>query len=333
MGQSMVEHDNRTARRTLAAPRVFDGAGLRWSPFPVLREGSTVRHAFPAREAVAFVDALPSVAGKSALRRAVQAMIAASSERRAVIWAIDAGVLRAGMAPLVLDFVERGLITCLCLDGDAARFDVEQAMFGQGLSPWQEHAAGFWEETGALWAEAVHRGRARRLGVGRALGCTLTARQIRFQSESVLAACAEADVPVTVHCAPGSLGVEMHPDFSGADFGEAAMIDFRAAMQAGLGLNNGAWVHAASSPQLGGLLCRALAIMQNLDMPPDQLTCALAGPETCQAVSEELRHALASDRFPGRRVVRLPGAYEFVLPILRGMVLRESGLADVYRDL
>ncbi len=313
--------------------QMFDAGQLRWMPFPGGKEQSAARRPLPVREMMAVFDSLPPGVGKTALRRTAQAVLAAAAEKRAAIWAVDGSMPRASLVPVLLDLIERDLVTCVCLDGDAARADVEVALFGQTAVPPQAGDACLWEEIGKLWASAAERARARRLGLGRALGELIEQQHARFRDDSILAACERKGIAATVHYVPGTLGLELHPLLSANDFGDAALLDFRTFVQATVGLEGGVWLHGADFMPLGRLLCKALALLQHISLACQRMTCVFLGLEPRRAANEELRTALAVERFPNRKIYHLPGSPEFVLPLLRGAVLREAGVADVYRDL
>ena len=322
-------------RQVAVAPNLFDRMTLRWGSFPCAREeGPSVPREVSA-EASSFVRALPSGPARGVLERTADALRSAHDAGRAVVLAVGANVYQAGAAPFLLEFIERGLVTCLCFDGDAARYDVENGLFGYTLGPMQQHGveAGLWEETGVLWAEALRRGRGRRLGIGRALGDLLNERSSRFAAESLIAACARKGIPGSVHFAMGSLGLELHPDISGADLGEAAMIDFRAFLQEAMKLDGGAWIHAAEFMPQGRLLCRAHAMMNNLGMAPETIACTFLGLEPRRAYNQELRFVLPEETRPGQIIEFLPGALDVVLPLLRVAVFGPGCRPDVFRDL
>jgi hypothetical protein len=213
---------------------------------------------------------------------------------------------------------------------------VENGLFGQGLRPWQQNGveAGLWEETGSVWVEALRRGRGRRIGIGWALGDVLLGRRPRFVRESLLAACVLRQVPATVHVASGCLGVELHPEFSGGDLGEAGLIDFRAFLQAALKLDGGVWLQAADFMPLGRLLCRAIALLDNLGMASDRITAVFLGHEPRRVLTEEVRALFGGSENGSRQVELLPGAFDLLLSLVRTAVVPSGAPArDMYRDL
>jgi hypothetical protein len=271
-------------------------------------------------------------------------MVRARDEGRAIIWAVGVNALQAGVAPILVDFVKGGLVSCLCLDGDAARYDVENALFGKGLKPWQQNGveAGLWEETAAVWVEAMRRGRGRRIGMGWALGDVLLGLESRFIRESLLAACVQKRVPASVHLTGGCLGLELHPQFSGGDLGEAGLVDFRAFAQAALTLDGGVWLQAADFMPLGRLLCRAVAMLENTGSGSDRITGVFLGPEPRSTITGEVHGLFSGKDRSDRHLELLPGSLDLVLPLIRAAVApgctpTPTGTAtptrDLYRDL
>jgi hypothetical protein len=323
------------SRRVVGSPEVFDHETLTWRAFPAVRHSSGVQVCPAAEEARAFVGSLPGGPSRAVLDRIGQALQSARSGNRAVVWALGGEALEAGAAPLVIDLIEREEISCVCFDGDAARYDVENALFGVGLKAWQQNGegGGLWTDTAGVWAEALRRGRGRRLGIGWALGDVLLGRRAPFVRESVLAACVSRRIPATVHCPAGCLGVELHHEFSGADFGEAGMIDFRVFLEAASTLDSGFWLQSGGFVPFGRLLCRAIALMGNAGRPVEQLTAVFAGPEPHRAVTEEVRALFYGEDRRSRRLELLAGTPDIVFPLVRA-ALSPTGVArDMYRDL
>ncbi len=336
--------------RVVALPKLFDCAALNWSSFPGTQDRDWIEAPPLTEEARSYLDSLPAGPGRATVGRVVRLMQKAHGEGRAIVWAAGASALRAGAAPILVEFIKRGIVSCLCLDGDAARYDVENALFGQGLKPWQQNgsAAGLWEETGGVWIEALRRGRGRRIGIGWALGDVLLGQRSDFVTESLLVTCVERRVPASVHLAGGCLGLELHPEFSGGDLGEAGLIDFRAFCQVALKLDRGLWLQTADFMPLGRLLCRAIALLENLGMASENITGVFLGPEPRYAVTDEVR-ALFSERGSGSRQLELlPGSLDLILPLLRAAATNPGGASpaggtspagaaapprDQYRDL
>jgi len=165
-------------------------------------------------------DALALLAGR---------IVEAAAAGRAVIFFCGAHVLRKGNGPLLVDLMERGLVSHLALNGAGAIHDFELAMIGKTCESVARYLTagqfGLWKETGQIndaAAAACREG----VGLGEAIGRMIEAEKYPFRQTSVLAAGARLGVPVTVHVAIGQDIVHEHPNFDPAATGAATYVDF-----------------------------------------------------------------------------------------------------------
>ena len=90
-------------------------------------------------------EALPEIAA---------AVAEASREGRAVIFMCGAHVLRKGNGPLLIDLMERGLLSHLALNGAGAIHDFEMALIGHTSESVARYVSegqfGLWHETGRI---------------------------------------------------------------------------------------------------------------------------------------------------------------------------------------
>lgn len=319
----------------MQAPEGFDLGTFRWVPYPLVAKTASSSVMLPTTSVEGFIKSIPSVARRQALTNLARRMVFASVEKAAMIWTINGNMMRAGVGPMIMDLMDRNMVTGLCFDGDAARFDSEMGLFGRALSLDQhnEATAGLWRELGVLWAEAAERGRERRFGFGFTLGELISRGQDRNAEKSLLAEAARRRIPATVHFSPGLVGPELYPEMSPADFGEACWIDFSLLMKMALSLNDGVWVQEGDFHPFGKLLCRLFALLKHMEAAPERMSCVFMGmhPERC--APKELQDALVLNQHPNRTVHLVPGPVEFSMPLLRAFLLKECGMAHKFRDL
>ena len=105
--------------------------------------------------------------------RVVDAIAQAKQRGRAVVVMLGGHVVKTGLAPLLIDLMQRGIITHLAMNGSAAIHDYEIARFGgtsedvaAGL---RDGTFGMAEETGRGIERRVHSGDAERRGMGEAI--------------------------------------------------------------------------------------------------------------------------------------------------------------------
>ena len=118
-------------------------------------------------------------------------IVKAKRNGRAIILLCGAHVLRAGNAPLLIDLMQRGLLTHIGFNGAGAIHDFELAMIGQTCESVAKYVKegqfGLWQETSRL-NDAVTAGYRDGLGFGEAVGRTIENEQFPFRETSIFAA-------------------------------------------------------------------------------------------------------------------------------------------------
>ena len=172
-----------------------------------------------------WIDALPQQLAGNGFRRLRDAVISAHAGGRKVVAAMGGHVIKTGCAPYLIDWVERGVLSGLAMNGSAAIHDLELAIAGrtsEDVGPRLIAGTfGFARETSELFAEACDRAAADGLGLGRALGEVIAEHGGPGLESSVLVAAYRRGIPLTVHVAVGTDIVHMTPQLDGAALGRA----------------------------------------------------------------------------------------------------------------
>lgn len=276
----------------------------------------------------AYLDTLPKHLAVQSLRAVTQAILEARRKGKPVLLGMGAHVIKVGLSPVVIDLVERGVVTAVALNGACAVHDFELAVAGFTSEDVETQLAdgvfGMAEETGRVLNEAVVAGVRRGIGFGRAVGERLLAMQPPHLAHSLLAACARLDVPCTVHVALGTDIVHMHPCCDGAAIGEATHRDFRllAAIVADLG-DGGVYLNVGSAVLLPEVFLKALTLSRNLGhRVRDFVTANLDFIQHYRPTQNVVRRPVAN----GGRGYALTGHHEILLPLLAAAVI--EGLED-----
>ncbi|MDH7516698.1 MAG: hypothetical protein QHI48_12590, partial [Bacteroidota bacterium] len=99
-----------------------------------------------------FIESLPTVLKVGDLRALVASIVAARRNARPVVWMMGAHVVKTGLSPLVIDLMERRVLTAVAMNSAAAVHDVETALYGATSEEVAENLAegtfGMWKETG-----------------------------------------------------------------------------------------------------------------------------------------------------------------------------------------
>jgi len=219
----------------------------------------------------AFIDALPRVLAAQDLRYVVDQIAAAAERGRGVLAMLGGHVIKVGLGPLLIALMRRRAITIVAMNGSAAIHDFELAAYG-GTS--EDVAAGLGdgtfgmaEETGREMNAAIARGAKTQRGAGEALAEYLGARKdLPGRDASVLLACAELSIPVTVHAAIGAEIIHQHPSADGAALGATSHRDFKRLAGAVPDLDDGGVVlNVGSAVIMPEVFLKALTVARNLN--------------------------------------------------------------------
>jgi len=216
----------------------------------------------------AFYDSLPHLLGADSLRGVVDAVVAARRADRPVVLAMGGHVIKCGLQPVLKALIETGAITAVAMNGSAAIHDFEVSLIGATSEDVGAvlHAGdfGFSEETGGGINRALSKALAGGIGFGEAIGRCIIDNEHKFKDYSLLAACVEHDLPVTVHVAIGADIIHQHPAFDGAVTGEMSARDFRLLAAVVADLSGGVWLNVGSAVIMPEVFLKALSIAQNL---------------------------------------------------------------------
>jgi len=224
------------------------------------------------RSFAAFWTSLPDILAAKDLRFVVD-RIAAAAGKQAVVAMLGGHVIKVGLGPLLIALLRRRVLTHVAMNGSAAIHDFELAAYGgtsedvaAGLD---DGSFGMAEETGREMNAAITAGAKAGHGAGEALAESLRGRKpgaLPGGDVSVLVACAELDVPVTVHAAIGAEITHQHPAADGAALGATSHRDFRRLAAALPALDGGGVVlNLGSAVVMPEVFLKALTIARNLN--------------------------------------------------------------------
>lgn len=307
----------------------------------------------PGESFADFFDRLPRQLAGVELRGLVEAVARACALDRPVIWGMGAHVIKCGLSPIVIDLMERGIITAIALNGAGIVHDVEIALIGEtsedvaaGL---EEGQFGMADETGQVVNDAINGWSAgqsatpagdvsgdgrvtteaggaasRPVGLGAAIGHRLHALNPPHREQSLFWQADRLGVPATVHVAVGTDIVHMHPQADGAAIGAASLADFRllTAIVADLG-GGGVYLNVGSAVILPEIFLKALTIARNLGYPVEDFTTAnLDMLQHYRPLQNVVRRPTG-----GRgRGYTLTGQHEILVPLLAQAVIERVGV-------
>src|SRR5271169_6837417 len=77
-----------------------------------------------------FLDSLPKILAAQDLRDLAASIHAARKRKRAVLWGIGGHVIKVGLAPILIDLMNKGYVSGIAMNGAALIHDFEIAMVG-----------------------------------------------------------------------------------------------------------------------------------------------------------------------------------------------------------
>lgn len=268
------------------------------------------------------LDSLPRLLGAADLNAAIDAWGRAWRGERLVLFGFGAHLIKVGLAPIVVDLLERGAIGGVMMNGAGCVHDLELALFGrtsEDVGPALDAGRfGVARETAKRLNQAIARGRADGLGMGAAIGRDIAEAGDPHADRSVLASAYRLGIPVTVHAAIGTDIHHMHPSADGAALGETSYRDFETLCALVAGLEGGVVLHVGSAVILPEVFLKALATARNLGHRVARVTTV-----NCDFVRQyrpERNIVERPTRLAGRGI-SLIGHHEILVPLLAAGVI------------
>ncbi len=184
-----------------------------------------------------------------------------------VVMMMGAHVIRAGAAPLLIELMEKGLITHFALNGAGAIHDFEFALIGATTESVAKYISegqfGLWTETGGI-NDAATKGAKDGIGLGESIGRMINEEKFAHRDISLLNAGYEKRVPVTVHVGLGCDIIHEHPNCDGAAIGETTYTDFLIYAQTIANLEGGVFLNFGSAVIGPEVYLKCLSMARNV---------------------------------------------------------------------
>jgi hypothetical protein len=310
----------------------IDLSGLK--TIPLHARGGKVRvadFALPYRKGAtisAWLDSLPHILAADSFRAVVEAIAAARSRGRAIIWGLGGHVIKCGLAPVLIDLIERGYATAFAMNGAAAIHDFEIALAGhtsedvEAVLP--DGRFGVAEETGREMNTAIAAGDRDGLGMGEALGRRLhEIAAAEFAPASLVLQAWRAATPVTVHVAIGTDTPHMHPAADAAAIGSATHRDFRLLCSLVASLDDGGvYLNVGSAVVLPEVFLKAVSAVRNLGHPLAGFTTV--NLDFLQHYRPKLNVVERPHAGSGGAGYALTGHHELLVPLLAACLIEKE---------
>jgi len=271
-----------------------------------------------------WLDSLPDVLAARSLKEIASAIAGARMNKRPVVLAMGAHVIKVGLNPLIVDLMERGVITAVAANGACIVHDFELALLGrtsEDVGPALDDGMfGMARETGEGVNRLSSRCGGEDIGLGRAFGEGILDGDFPHKDKSLFAAAARLDVPITVHVAIGADIVHMSPHADGAAIGRGSMRDFRIFANVVSELEGGVYINLGSAVVLPEVFLKALSLARNLGAKVESLITV--NMDFIQHYRPGV-NVVERPTNKGGKGYRLTGHHEIMFPMLFAAVLNE----------
>ncbi|MGQ3684781.1 MAG: hypothetical protein ACUBOA_07235 [Candidatus Loosdrechtia sp.] len=284
------------------------------------------RPVLPSDGVHAFFESLPEILASANLRKVIDAIVQAYQNKRPVVMALGAHVIKCGLSPLIIDLMKRNIITALAMNGASAIHDYEVSLIGATSEDVAESlkdgSFGMAKETACAFQVASVNGTKGDMGLGRALGNRIREENNRYSDVSLLSWGAVLDIPATVHVALGTDTIHMHPSVSGRELGESSHIDFKILASVVSGLEGGVWLNVGSAVIMPEVFLKAICVARNLGYRVENFVTVNMD------MIQHYRPRTNVLKRPTLHGYELTGHHEIMLPLLRMGILAKLGAGD-----
>jgi hypothetical protein len=273
-----------------------------------------------------FLQGLPGILASRNLKDLAYAVVNARSNGKTIVWGMGGHVIKTGLSPILIDLMDRGLVSALALNGACIIHDFEIALAGSTSEDvevqLQTGAFGMAEETGREVNQAIQEGVADGLGIGESLGRYLANTNPAFGRYSLLLQAYLRNIPATVHVTIGADIIHNHPSVSPAAIGEGSHRDFRLLASLIEGLNEGGvYLNCGSAVTLPEVFLKCVTLVRNSGRLLQNFTTAnLDFIQHYRPTENVLKRPLKN----GGRGIPITGHHEIILPLLAAWLVELS---------
>lgn len=224
----------------------------------------------------AFLKKLPDFFAARDFKSVVAAIVQATKDQRPVILGMGAHPIKLGLSPIIIDLMNKGIITAIATNGACAIHDFEIAMAGHTSEDVARELCtgtfGMSKETGRGLNLAINKGAKKGYGIGRSVGEFVSKGKYQFREKSIFCQAYDLGIPITVHVAMGTDIIHMHSEADGAALGKGSMDDFRLLASVIADLEGGVFINLGSAVILPEVFLKALNIARNLGNKVEKIT-------------------------------------------------------------
>jgi len=271
-----------------------------------------------------FLASLPNVLAVQTLRKIAARMQRARELKKPIIWGIGGHVIKTGLAPLIIDLIQRGYVSAIAANGSVLVHDAEIAMIGSTSedvdATLSEGVFGGADETGRLLNGAAREGSADQIGLGEAVGRSLVALQPKHKDHSLLCAAYESKIPFTIHLTIGGDIAHFHPTADGSSLGATTHTDFRLLAELVRRMDGGGvYLNIGSAVVLPEVFLKCVTLVRNLGHPLTNITTA--NFDFIQSYRPQTNVVRRPTEKGAGEGFSITGHHELTIPLLAAMLL------------
>lgn len=272
-----------------------------------------------------FAGSLPDFLAVKELREVSLRIVNAYNAGRGIVLGMGAHPIKVGLNPLLIQWMESGLLSGLAMNGAGIIHDFEIAFHGATSEEvgnvLDDGSFGMAEETGKDLNLYINDGVKAGLGIGESVGKGIYDSDLKYKELSLLYNAYRLNIPVTVHVAVGTDIIHFHPEVDAAALGEGTHRDFLLLADVCRGLENGGvFINLGSAVILPEVFLKIVSLLRNLGTPLEKLYTLNMD------FTRQYRPATNVTRRPtmkGGKGYTLIGHHEIMFPLLTAMVMEK----------
>ena len=271
-----------------------------------------------------FLDKLPDILAVKSLREIANQIRRAKELNKPVIWGIGGHVVKTGLAPLIIDLMNRGFVSAIAGNGSVLVHDTEIALVGftsedvdATLGAGDFGAA---KETGEILNSAAGKGAKNDLGLGEAMGAEVSGLNPKNADKSLLCQTYKNKIPFTAHLTIGADIGHFHSSANGATLGNCSHTDFKLFCSLVKELNGGGvYLNIGSAVTMPEIFLKAVTVVRNLGFDLQDFTTAnFDFIQHYRPLTNVVRRPTANGAGRGFSIT---GHHEIMIPLLAAQIL------------
>lgn len=271
-----------------------------------------------------FLESLPQILIGENFHNILRNVVKAVQSEKPVVLAMGAHVIKCGLAPIIIDLMERGIVSAIALNGAGIIHDFEVAYTGHTSEDVAEAIStgefGMGRETGYFLNEAINQGIKEGWGIGESVGRAIIASSPPYIKYSIVAAGTRLEIPITVHVSIGTDIIHMHPNANGAALGEGTHRDFKRFVGVVSQLESGVYFNIGSAVILPEVFLKAVSTVRNLGYPLKNFTTVNMDFIRHYRPTQNVVLRPTADAGEGYTLI---GHHELLLPLLAASIIEK----------